>query len=563
MEIFHRLINTVAEYCQNELPDNRTGDNKVYSILDGVMSLFLLRFSQVPSTRFFEFWLKSLPPVAQNNLKNLFKISKKPTFNQVINLLDNIDPSTLLPLFQSLLKDALNHKEFKDKYLITLNEQKYMLIALDGTSHVSSSKIKCPNCFTQTSESGVTTYLHKMFVGAVVSPKSRYGNIHLMPVCLDKTHGSAKQASEQKGFASFFESNQAFLKSISKKFKPIFLFDDLHTHKPQVSKLQELGHNFFGTCRPESHKYMNEILSGCTEKFSITISPQKFKEDQNYVQRPYGIYGKKLEKITITYAYAEKVPIRDDKEGEETLVNYISMEIYDPNIKTNEFEKEKASMIKKKQKKLKGPDKKKEIKLTDEEIAEADKKAEAKAHTNFSYATSFTPNKKNLPNLIHLARMRWKIENKSFHLLKAEGYNLDHNYGHGHNHFADLSAIVLLLAYNIFYLAYLNNHPFRNFVAKYPSMAKAIVAYFNILNTYVIPDFAAFEKIIDRHDKSFVNHFFKRGPPNPEGVPTQEFQIATKMTLEFRDGSTDCIEAPEGQVISGALFELEDLKLLK
>ena len=47
------------------------------------------------------------------------------------------------------------------------------------------------------------------------------------------------------------------------------------------------------------------------------------------------------------------------------------------------------------------------------------------------------------------ARARWKIENESFNVLKNGGYNLEHNFGHGHQHLAALLVCFNLLAFAI------------------------------------------------------------------------------------------------------------------
>ena len=45
------------------------------------------------------------------------------------------------------------------------------------------------------------------------------------------------------------------------------------------------------------------------------------------------------------------------------------------------------------------------------------------------------------------ARARWKIENESFNVLKNNGYNLAHNFGHGKKYLARIFAAMNLLAF--------------------------------------------------------------------------------------------------------------------
>jgi len=44
-------------------------------------------------------------------------------------------------------------------------------------------------------------------------------------------------------------------------------------------------------------------------------------------------------------------------------------------------------------------------------------------------------------------RTRWKVENETFNTLKNQGYQLEHNYGHGEQHLATVFAFLMMLAF--------------------------------------------------------------------------------------------------------------------
>jgi hypothetical protein len=46
-------------------------------------------------------------------------------------------------------------------------------------------------------------------------------------------------------------------------------------------------------------------------------------------------------------------------------------------------------------------------------------------------------------------RARWKIENETFNTLKNQGYNFEHNYGHGYQNLASVLGIMMILAFLI------------------------------------------------------------------------------------------------------------------
>ena len=44
-------------------------------------------------------------------------------------------------------------------------------------------------------------------------------------------------------------------------------------------------------------------------------------------------------------------------------------------------------------------------------------------------------------------RSRWKIENEAFNTLKNQGYQFEHNFGHGHENLSAVLAILMMLAF--------------------------------------------------------------------------------------------------------------------
>lgn len=46
-------------------------------------------------------------------------------------------------------------------------------------------------------------------------------------------------------------------------------------------------------------------------------------------------------------------------------------------------------------------------------------------------------------------RARWKIENETFNTLKNQGYNFEHNYGHGNKHLCSVFTMLMLLSFLI------------------------------------------------------------------------------------------------------------------
>ena len=67
-------------------------------------------------------------------------------------------------------------------------------------------------------------------------------------------------------------------------------------------------------------------------------------------------------------------------------------------------------------------------------------------YTN-SFVTDLPVTAKTVAELAACGRARWKIENETFNVLKSNGYNLEHNFGHGKKTLASLLVTLNLLAF--------------------------------------------------------------------------------------------------------------------
>lgn len=68
---------------------------------------------------------------------------------------------------------------------------------------------------------------------------------------------------------------------------------------------------------------------------------------------------------------------------------------------------------------------------------------------HFSWVTRLSINEKNVYELMRAGRARWKIENETFNTLKNQGYELEHNYGHGAENLCSNLSLLMMLAFLI------------------------------------------------------------------------------------------------------------------
>jgi len=65
----------------------------------------------------------------------------------------------------------------------------------------------------------------------------------------------------------------------------------------------------------------------------------------------------------------------------------------------------------------------------------------------FSWVTKIKISAKNVYEIMRAGRSRWRIENATFNTLKNQGYNFEHNYGHGYKNLCSVMTMLMMLAF--------------------------------------------------------------------------------------------------------------------
>ena len=75
-----------------------------------------------------------------------------------------------------------------------------------------------------------------------------------------------------------------------------------------------------------------------------------------------------------------------------------------------------------------------------------DKKGKKK---HFSWITNLLVTEENVLTLTKTGRARWRIENETFNTLKNQGYQFEHNFGHGYKNLSHVFGLLMFLAFLI------------------------------------------------------------------------------------------------------------------
>jgi hypothetical protein len=168
-----------------------------------------------------------------------------------------------------------------------------------------------------------------------------------------------------------------------RELRPVYLGDALFSSQPMCEAVLAQGADFLFVCKEESHKTLYEYLRG-VEMQQHTVSERRMGgRTRSYI-----------------YRWVENLPLRDGKGA--LNAHWLSVEVVDQVGKTT----------------YRG-----------------------------AFVTSLTITPENVAEIGACARARWKIENESFNVLKNHGYHLEHNFGHGKQHLAQMFVLLNLLAF--------------------------------------------------------------------------------------------------------------------
>lgn len=121
-------------------------------------------------------------------------------------------------------------------------------------------------------------------------------------------------------------------------------------------------------------------------------------------------------------------------------------------------------------------------------------KAAGKTNFHSSWVTDIPVHQDNVRTLVVGGRSRWKIENEYFNTLKNQGYNAEHNYGHGTQHASFNFLLFILLAFFVHQILELSDPLYQKCRKKFSSR----IEYWNQLRcTIRILLFDSYEQLLE------------------------------------------------------------------
>ena len=151
-------------------------------------------------------------------------------------------------------------------------------------------------------------YFHTVVAASVVKPGKNWV-LPLRPEFVEPQQGYDKQDCESRAARRWLGLNGLRYS----KLNPVYLGDDIYSKQPVCEEVLAVGGHFLFVCKPDSHKTMNEYLTG-VEVPSLSRKVKRGKKSFSY-----------------TWRWMLGLPIRDGKDALE--VNWLEIAIRDSNGK--------------------------------------------------------------------------------------------------------------------------------------------------------------------------------------------------------------------------------------
>lgn len=249
------------------------------------------------------------------------------------------------------------------------------------------------------------TYSHQALQAAIVHPDKRQV-IPLMPEEIRNTDGTKKQDCEINAGKRLIEN----IKKDHPQLPLIILGDSLYSKQPFIEHIKAKKMSYIFTAKPDDHKTLMEWVGEQQALGEIKLKETTDKRGRRHV-----------------YEWLEeKLPLN----GNQKTV-WIYFFRYQLIVK--------------------------------------DKTGKEKVTYKNSWVTDLKTAKDNIETLVSAGRCRWKIENECFNTLKNQGYNIEHNYGHGSKNLSFNFYLLTLLAFFFHQIFELTDHLFKKCREKFGS----------------------------------------------------------------------------------------------
>lgn len=379
------LIQQIKDCFENIL-DHRAKNTK-FSLSDSLLSAFAMFSLKCDSL--LQFDKKRQDETEIQNIKAVFDVTNVPCDSQMRNIVDELDPQQLRPVFKKVFAQLQRGKMLEQMQYL----DGHYLLSLDGIEVYKSEKCFSDKCLSRKRRNETIEY-YQQFLGAVIVHPERKEVIPLCPEMIVKQDGNEKNDCERnaaKRFLNKFRNEHPHLKTI-------VIEDALAANAPHIKELHKYDCKYIIGAKPKGNKFLFDYVEKALKKNPNSVD--EFEHEEIVTLNPKGRKRKKTKKVIHEFRFKNNIPLNES--NQETKVNFL-------------------------------------------DYWEHDEECDKSKH--FSWITDIQITKENAYQLMRAGRSRWKIENETFNTLTNQGYNLKHNYGLGKKHLSTNFILLMVLAF--------------------------------------------------------------------------------------------------------------------
>src|SRR5207302_6262675 len=127
-----------------------------------------------------------------HHLRSVFGLKAIPSDTQLREILDEVDPRLLRPLFKDIVRQLQRGKVLEDYVFL----EGCYLVALDGVEYFRSKKVHCDHCLSCRHKTGDVSYYHQM-LAAILGHPDFPEVIPLAPEPIQRRDGQDKDDCER------------------------------------------------------------------------------------------------------------------------------------------------------------------------------------------------------------------------------------------------------------------------------------------------------------------------------------------------------------------------------
>ncbi len=391
------------------LPDRRVAEAVRYGLPDTLMSGLAMLFFQHRSL--LQFQRAQAQAQGRCNLQTIFKVGAVPSDTQMRTILDGAPTEPLraiLPQWFEKIRRAGWAGPFKT--------------ALPRTAGATVRYTKTEEYYTVALDG--TEYFHSTAIQCpeclrkttakgevhyshtvVAATLVKAGTHRILPLDVEAVRNSDGHEKQDCEINAGKRLIQR-LRREHRQLKMIITGDDLYAHEPFVEQLTELRMPYVLVAKAESHKELFEWVAG--------FERQGLCECGQWHEGPAG------QRLTYQYRLVRQVPLSG---AHRQWVTFLEVWVYD-------------------------------------------RKAKLRYHN--SWVTDLAVDAGHVPIIMGIGRSRWKIENEHFNVHKNQGYELEHNYGHGQRTLSMVFYLLNLLAFVAHIILEIGDHLYQQCRIKAP-----------------------------------------------------------------------------------------------